>query len=193
MFYNCITSLSVCYSFCCSDFAARSLISIQVSDAMATEVQGCSDLETTQTVSEGQGQQNRDQEVDDREVLIVPDQQVGEPQPIQTGENIVKDNEESDGYSDGDDDSFDDYMNDDSEDEIAIEARRKMKKKKPKKEDKVTVPMILHYINSDLDITLILRAVVCQAVCFHSNSAARGAITTGQLVDLGGKEYILLS
>ena len=179
------------------DFTARSLICVEVSDAMATTVQDSSDLNTTQTVNAEQDAVSRLQEAGNQEVLVVPDEQLSGNQQVQTGiTNTVKDNEQVNGNAnvdneeDDSDDSFEEFMDDDSDDETASEARRTMRKKqkKTKKDDKkITVPMILHCIDSDLDITLLLRALVSQAVRFHSNSAARSAITTGQLVDLGGK------
>ena len=141
-------------------------------------------------------QTGRLQEAGNQEVLVVPDEQLAGNQQVQTGvTNTVKDNEQvyNDANVDNEDDdsnySFEEFMDDDSDDETASEARRAMRKKqkKTKKDDKkITVPMILHCIDSDLDIPLLLRALVCQAVRFHSNSAARSAITTGQLVVLGG-------
>ena len=162
---------------------------------MATTVQDSSDLNTTQTVNAEQDAVSRLQEAGNQEVLVVPDEQLSGNQQVQTGvTNTVKDNEQVNGDVDNEDDdsddSFEEFMDDDSDDETASEARRTMRKKqkKTKKDDKkITVPMILHCIDSDLDITLLLRALVCQAVRFHSNSAARSAITSGQLVDLGGK------
>ena len=104
-----------------------------------------------------------------------------------------KDDDNDDGdldlYSETDsDDLLEDYLNDDSEDEIAFEARRQMKKKRKRaKVFKVTIPMILQCINRELDVTLMLRGMVCQALRFHRNSTARGAITTrGEFMDLGG-------
>ena len=94
-------------------------------------------------------------------------------------------------YSETDsDDLLEDYLNDDSDDEIAFEARRQMKRKrKRQKLFKVTVPMILQCIYHDLDVTLMLRGMVCQALRFNRNSDARGAITTtGEFKDLGGNE-----
>ena len=159
----------------------------------ATEVQGCSDLENTQIVSEGQGQQDRNQDIENPEVLIVPDQ--GTEGNIQAPlNNIVKDDDDivSSGDDVDSDDYFEEFLDDDSEDEIAVEARMKLKKKRKKAASRarITVPMILHCIESDLDITLMLRGMVCQAVYFHSNSSARSAITAGRFVDLGGIKII---
>ena len=131
--------------------------------------------------------------------MIVPDQETVDNQnQIETGINdAVKDDDNDDGdldlYSETDsDDLLEDYLNDDSEDEIAFEARRQMKRKR-QKIFKVTVPMILQCIDSDLDVTLVLRGMVCQALRFNRNSDARGAITTtGVFKDLGGNENEIL-
>ncbi|XP_041366886.1 uncharacterized protein LOC121381616 [Gigantopelta aegis] len=80
---------------------------------------------------------------------------------------------------------FSDY--EDSEDEESPE--RIIQKRKKTNQTYVSLPMILHCIRPEEDNSVLIRAMLCQAVEFHSNSRARAGAKSGNLKDLAMTEH----
>ncbi|XP_046374919.2 uncharacterized protein LOC124148036 [Haliotis rufescens] len=99
---------------------------------------------------------------------------------VSTGEVTgVDDVKDADGNAAGNDSDGVNYVSDDSEDEHAPARRKRAIQRR------VNLPMILHCVNTDINQVNMIRAMLCQAVAFHTNSRARAGAKEGQLKDLG--------
>ncbi|XP_053374188.1 uncharacterized protein LOC123531588 [Mercenaria mercenaria] len=114
-----------------------------------------------------------------------------------TTEQLVKDSQsdadqvedDNEGDNNDDDDFSDDY---DSDDYTAVSARKSRKTKSKKSGEMICLPQIIRLIDKQADVVQTLRAMLCQAVRFHSNSSARAASADKQLLDIkDGQETVI--
>lgn len=100
-------------------------------------------------------------------------------------------------YSDGDD-VFDDMdllldydvdndVDDDEDGYTTASGLRERKKQTMKKEENICLTQIVKLIDNEINSVQLIRAMLCQAVRFHSNSSARAAITEKKMLDVKGK------
>ncbi|KAL4222636.1 hypothetical protein ACF0H5_018678 [Mactra antiquata] len=87
-------------------------------------------------------------------------------------------------YGIGDDDGnySDDVDSDDGDDTGSASMTRK-KSNKGMDGFKVCLPKLLKIIDNNCDVVLLLQAMLCQSVRFHSNSKARAAIGSKEMLD----------
>lgn len=103
---------------------------------------------------------------------------------------VTKDVEEKEGSDEADPAMIDSYTDDD-DDEDSVDYNSNVNQRKRQKEGKkrcASLPEILRYIAGNLDVVRLLRAMLCQAVRYHSNSSARTACTNKQLVDISDNQ-----
>ncbi|XP_067648809.1 uncharacterized protein [Haliotis asinina] len=101
---------------------------------------------------------------------------------VSTGEvtaaDDVKDVDDArDDATGSDSDGFNYVSDDDSDDYARTRQKRAV-------QQHISLPMILHCVNANMNQVNMIRAMLCQAVAFHSNSRARAGAKEGQLKDL---------
>lgn len=110
-------------------------------------------------------------------------------------QNVSQEEENQDDYdvnedTDGDDD-YDNYDGDDDDEidyDYTIASPSKARKHK-EKEISISLPQMIRFIDEHADVVQTSRAMLCQAVRFHSNSKARTAFANKELLDTIGKSY----
>lgn len=106
-------------------------------------------------------------------------------------QNVSQEEENQDDYdvnedTDGDDD-YDNY-DDEIDYDYTIASPSKARKHK-EKEISISLPQMIRFIDEHADVVQTSRAMLCQAVRFHSNSKARTAFANKELLDTTGKPY----
>jgi hypothetical protein len=80
------------------------------------------------------------------------------------------------------------YDEDDDEDGyMEMSAQREKNKNKNKKERRICLTQIIRLVDYEVNVVQLIRAMLCQAVRFHSNSSARAAIADKKMFDVKGK------
>ncbi|XP_078656127.1 uncharacterized protein LOC144902518 [Branchiostoma floridae x Branchiostoma belcheri] len=101
-----------------------------------------------------------------------------EPEEMSSGTTVDADGEEEESDDDYDDD-------DDDDDDTDGKTQKRKTQTSTKKRTRLHLPSLLSLVAPGYDPALLSRAVVCQVLCYCSNSKARQAAKSGAMVDLG--------
>ncbi|XP_078572870.1 uncharacterized protein LOC144859794 isoform X1 [Branchiostoma floridae x Branchiostoma japonicum] len=106
----------------------------------------------------------------------VAEDEDSDPEEMPLGTNEDEDGEEEEESDDGFDDDDDDTVG---------KAQKRKSRMNTKKKARVHLPSLLRLVAPGKDPTVLSRAMVCQVLCYCSNSKARQAAKSGVMLDLG--------